>query len=103
MVATTRTFDQNVTTATGDPQLGEVGLTDGSATPVTINPGHSARIPVTFTAPATTGTVSGDLYVDDFDTGSLSANDIGSVPYRYTVATPRPPHHHRGHGRHGRR
>jgi hypothetical protein len=99
MVARTRTFDQNVTTGTGDPQLGEVGLTDGSATPVTINPGQSAQIPVTFTAPAKTGTVSGELYVDDFDEGSLSANDIGSVPYRYAVATPKPPHH-RGHGGH---
>jgi hypothetical protein len=104
MVARTRTFDQNVTTGTGDPQLGEVGLTDGSATPVTIDPGQSAQVPVTITAPTKAGTVSGDLYVDDFDEGDLSANDIGSVPYRYTVATPKPPHHggHRHH-RHGRR
>lgn len=47
----------------------------------------SAQIPVTFTAPSKTGKVSGDLYVDDFDSGSLSANEIGAVPYSYTVSS----------------
>ena len=61
--ARARTFDQDVTSSTGDPLLGTVNVAAPAATPVTVAPGASADITVTFT-PHGTGTHTGTLFVD---------------------------------------
>jgi hypothetical protein len=96
MAARTRAFDDGVSSSTGDPQLADVAVDAPAASPVTVAPGATVQIPVTFAPSARRSTVvSGDLFVDDNQTGSESANELGTIPYRYRVAG----HHRRGHAR----
>jgi hypothetical protein len=86
MVARARTFDTSVTSPTGDVELDYVDPTAPAANPVTVNPGQTVTIPVTFTASGQRGrVVTGDLFVDDNIASNGSANEIKSIPYAYRV------------------
>jgi len=86
ITAYSRIFDSSVTSSTGDPLLADVDATPPAAAPVTVAPGATATIPVTF---APTGrrrsVVTGDLFVDDYQAGDISANELAAIPYRYRV------------------
>jgi hypothetical protein len=82
--AVTQPFDMGTTSSTGDRWGLLLGDSPGFS-PLTLTPGASGTMHVSFTAPATTGTtVSGHLYVDTAPiTGSL--DELVAVPYEYTV------------------
>jgi Peptidase inhibitor I9 len=92
MTATTQAFDPAVTSPlTGDLWQFSIGgpLT---VTPVVVQPGHSANIPVVIAPTGTTGTtVSGTLYLDDDSVFSLygtlapNANTVAAIPYSYKI------------------
>jgi hypothetical protein len=97
MTATTAAFDPAVSAGTGDLWLGSTNAT-APFTPVVVDPGHSAVIPVTFTPQGPAGsTVSGTLYLDDSSLipggvtyNSLSGNfpegsDLAAFGYQYTI------------------
>jgi hypothetical protein len=94
MVAQTKAFDATVTSTTGDFWSASL---DPSATfsPVTIAPGRTAVVNVTFTPTGGPGTVvRGKLYVDDVSDdippyAQLSASEVAAIPYAYTVRRPR--------------
>jgi subtilase family protein len=94
MVAQTKAFDATVTSTTGDLWLQAL---DPSATfsPVTIAPGRTAIVNVTFTPTGGPGAVvHGNLYVDDVGDDippyhALSASEVAAIPYAYTVRRPR--------------
>ena len=72
MLATTRTFDPSVSSSTGDAELATVQSDAPAVTPVTIQPGSSATLTVTFAPTASDGrSVAGDLFVVD---------DVASAP-----------------------
>ncbi len=83
-------FDQTVTNPLGDLWLGAVDPTAGVGV-LTVQPGQTLTIPVTFTPQGPAGSrVSGTLYVDDLSevTGSgLAPNgsELIGLPYSYTV------------------
>ena len=90
MSAQTKAFDSTVTSTTGDFWATAVaGSTNVS--PITINPGHSAEVNVTFTPSGAPGTVvRGNLYVDTVTDdippyAQFSASEVAAVPYRYTI------------------
>jgi hypothetical protein len=86
MAALTRTFDTSVSTPNGDPLTLDVNPAAVVEQPIDLAPGASSTIPVTFTASAKRGSVvSGDLFVDDYQTDADSANELGDIPYRYKV------------------
>jgi subtilisin family serine protease len=97
LAARTRAFDDGVSSATGDPQLADVTAGAPAASPVTVAPGATVQIPITFTPSGRRGTVvRGDLFVDDNQTASESANELGAIPYSYRIAGPS---YRGGHGR----
>ena len=86
MAALARLFDTSVTSSTGDVELGYVDPSAPAATPVTVDPGQTASIPITFTAVASPGqVVRGDLLVDDNIALANSANELSAIPYEYKV------------------
>jgi len=90
MRATAKAFDPAATSTTGDLWLIAVNPS-ASFSPVTIGPGASATIEVTFTPSGAAGTVvSGDLYVDDYISGvppygQISGDELAAIPYTYTI------------------
>lgn len=91
LIALAQTFDPGVTTAYGDLWQAALGgpLT---VSPVVVQPGHSAVIPVIISPTAPAGTrVSGTLYLDDDSLtvygGILApnANTVAAIPYSYKV------------------
>ena len=86
LVALARAFDRSVTSSTGDPQLLDVDPSASPGAPVTLAPGATTKIAVTFAPKGRRGAVfSGDLFVDDWQANSLSASELGSIPYRYRI------------------
>jgi hypothetical protein len=90
MTATTPAFDPAITAATGD--LWQLALGGPfTVTPVVVQPGHSAIIPVIIAPTGPKGTkVSGVLYVDDdslalFGGLAPNANTVAAVPYSYQI------------------
>ncbi len=90
MTATTQAFDPAVSSITGD--LWQVSLGGPfTVTPVVVQPGQSANIPVVIAPTGTPGTtVSGTLYLDDdsvFIFGILApnANTVAAIPYSYKI------------------
>lgn len=90
MVAQTKAFDSTVSSTTGDVwQL----AVDPSApnSPITIQPGHSAEVNVTFTPSAGAGSVDeGNLYVDVVTDDippyhQFSSSEVAAIPYSYRV------------------
>ena len=91
--AVTQAFDSTVDPSTGDLWTALNGLTS-SFSPVYLNPGESATIPLTITPSASPGThVSGSINLDDvfqvnlatFFT-SVSGDELASLPFSYTVS-----------------
>ncbi len=86
MVARSRTFDPSVTSSTGDVELDYVIPSAPAATPVTVNPGQTVTIQVTFSAAGRRGTFdAGNLFVDDSVAAVGSANEITAIPYAFRV------------------
>jgi len=92
LTATTEGFDPAVISDTGDLWLAAIGAPI-TVTPVVVQPGHSAEIPVIIAPSGTKGTVvSGVLYVDDDSLFSLygglapNANTVAAVPYTYKIS-----------------
>ena len=90
---TTQAFDSTVNPSTGDMWLFDNGLSP-SFTPVYLDPGQSATIPLTITPSASSGThVSGNIDVDDaFQVNpdesffsDANADELSSLPFSYTV------------------
>ena len=85
-----KAFDPSTTSPTGDLMLTAVD-TSTAITPVLLQPGASATVNVTITPSGPSGsTVHGTLYVDDAlnnvpPYGQLSADEVSSLPYAYTV------------------
>ena len=92
MTAQTRPFDPAVTSDTGDLEPAAVNPAT-TFSPVVIGPGQSATVNVTITPTGAKGTVvSGNLYVDDLNTSvpppatsQEAGNEVGALPYTYTV------------------
>jgi hypothetical protein len=98
VTATMAPFDPTVTAPTGDLWRSSTDAHAGF-TPVVVNPGQSATIPVTITPSGAAGTaVTGTLYVDDAsmisnltpDNGAVDAplpdgSDVAAFPYSYTI------------------
>ena len=97
MSVTTAAFDPAVTSSTGDYWLEAVNA-GATVTPVVVNPGQTATIPVTITPSGASGSVvNGTLYVDDLTTagGAATWNEIGpnvsqgsdlaAIPYQYKI------------------
>ena len=91
LTATTQAFDPAVTSATGDLWQAAIGgpLT---VSPVVVQPGHSATIPVNIAPIGIVGSkVSGVLYLDDDSLYSLfgglapNANTVAAIPYTYKI------------------
>ncbi len=86
MAVHARVFDTSVTSSTGDPQLADVQASPPPASPITLVPGASATIPVTFTATGASGTlVRGDLFIDDQEPALGADNELTTIPYEYRV------------------
>jgi hypothetical protein len=91
LTATTEAFDPAVSSDTGDLWLAAVGEPI-TVSPVIVQPGQSAVIPVTIAPSGTKGTkVSGVLYLDDDSLFSLygglapSADTVAAIPYTYVI------------------
>ncbi len=91
LTATTQAFDPAVSSFSGDLWQASLGgpLT---VSPVVVQPGHSAKIPVTIAPSGHVGTtVSGVLYLDDDSLFSLygglapNANTVAAIPYSYVI------------------
>jgi hypothetical protein len=95
-LATTETFDGQVTSTTGDQWANWVGASSTAFKPLTLAPGASGTIDVTITPSGNDGTaVTGNLYVDtapvpDFTTEVgwftfAGADEAAALPYSYTI------------------
>jgi hypothetical protein len=86
MLATTRTFDPSVSSSTGDAELATVQSDAPAVTPVTIQPGRSATLTVTFAPTASDGrSVAGDLFVVDDVASAPAYNELAEIPYLFKV------------------
>ncbi len=94
LVATTKGFDQTITSDTGDPWLGAVGTATGCTATcqvVVIKPGQTGTINVVITPSGSSGTiVSGQLYIDDYLSGvppygQFGGDELAALPYTYTI------------------
>jgi hypothetical protein len=105
MVAQTKAFDATVTSTTGDFWTTDPIAPSATFSPVTIAPGATAVVRVTFTPTSTPGTVvRGSLYVDDASDNipplaQFSASEVAAIPYAYTIRRPRRPRHRPPHHR----
>jgi hypothetical protein len=87
-----REFDQSVSSSTGDIMQASVNPAT-TFSPLALNPGQTGTIDVTITPTGPINSiVSGDLFVDDFTTGTPTAyftndggNEVASFPYRYDI------------------
>ncbi|HEX3978286.1 MAG TPA: S8 family serine peptidase [Solirubrobacteraceae bacterium] len=85
-LANTFPFDSNVTTSTGDIWALSVNRNAPPYTPLTLNPGQSGAITVTFTPSGHRGhTVDGFIGVDTFNEFTDSGDEVATIPYRYRV------------------
>ena len=88
--AQTKAFDATVTSTTGDVWAQAVDLSAPNS-PITIQPGHSADVDVTFTPSGGAGSVDeGNLYVDVVNDDippyhQFSASEVAAIPYSYKV------------------
>jgi hypothetical protein len=84
-LANTYPFDGDVTTSTGDIWAQSVNP-DAPYTPLTLNPGQSGAITVTFTPSGHRGqTVDGFIGVDTFNQFTFSGDEVATIPYEYRV------------------
>ncbi|MGZ4177552.1 MAG: S8 family serine peptidase [Solirubrobacteraceae bacterium] len=84
-VAHTFPFDSNVTSSSGDVWAQSVDPT-ASYTPLTLTPGQTGTITVTFTpSGGRHRAVEGSLGVDTFSLDTLSGDEVATIPYEYRV------------------
>jgi subtilisin family serine protease len=84
-LANTYPFDSNVTTSTGDIWALSVNP-NASYTPLTLNPGQSGTITVTFPPSGRRGhTVHGFIGVDTFNEFTDSGDEVATIPYEYRI------------------
>jgi peptidase inhibitor I9 len=91
LTATTQAFDPAVSSFEGDLWQASIGG-PLAVSPIIVQPGHNAVIPVTIAPSGTAGSsVSGVLYVDDDSLFSLygglapNANTVAAIPYSYVI------------------
>ena len=84
-LANTFPFDANATTSTGD--IWELSVNASTSyTPLTLQPGQSGTITVTFTPNGRRGhTVDGFIGVDTFNEFTFSGDEVATVPYEYRI------------------
>jgi hypothetical protein len=88
MLAHTRSFDHATASSTGDvwQQTVDDGQEPSDYSPLTLQPGQSGKITVTFTPQGKRGDrVRGVLYVDDFSFRTLTGNEQLAIPYSYRI------------------
>jgi hypothetical protein len=86
MLAHTEAFDRNTESSTGDIWLDTVDPSQPAYTPLTLGPGQSGTITVTFTPQGSRGSrVHGTLYVDDFGFRLDTGNEQMAFPYSYRI------------------
>jgi hypothetical protein len=86
MLIQTKAFDRDATSSTGDIWRQTVDENAPDYTPLTLAPGQSGRITVTFTPQGARGSkVAGRLYVDDFGLRLLTGNEQAVFPYSYRI------------------
>ncbi|HEX3688121.1 MAG TPA: S8 family serine peptidase [Solirubrobacteraceae bacterium] len=90
MSAQMKVFDPTVTSSTGD--FWQISVDPSTEiSPITIQPGRSAEVDVTFTPSGGAGTVvRGNLYVNTISDNippyaQLSASEVAAIPYQYTI------------------
>jgi len=84
-VANTNPFDPAVTASSGDVWAQAVNP-NASYTPITLAPGQTGIITLTFTPSAPKGTVvRGFIGVDTFNSYTVSGDELTNIPYSYTV------------------
>jgi hypothetical protein len=84
-VATTRPFDSTVTSSTGDLWAQSVNAA-APYTPLSLAPGQSGAVTVTFAPSGPVGSVgSGTIAVDTFDSATESGDELTAIPYAYRV------------------
>jgi hypothetical protein len=84
-VANTNPFDSAVSASSGDIWAFSVN-SSATYTPVSIGPGQTRTITLTFTPNAPKGTVvSGFIGVDTFNLVSLGGDELINIPYSYKV------------------
>jgi hypothetical protein len=86
-LASTYPFDANATSSTGDIWEASVNPASFSGyAPLTLDPGQSGTITVTFTPSGHRGhRVDGFIGVDTFDEFSFSGDEVATIPYEYRV------------------
>ncbi len=90
MSVKTKAFDTSVTSATGDLWFLSV-YPKATFSPVVLQPGQTAVVPVIIKPVGTAGTVvAGDLYVGDFlnnlpPYGQVTGDELAAIPYTYTI------------------
>lgn len=83
---TTLAFDRSAVAATGDLWLTGVDPSAPALAPVTILPGQTGTVTVTFTPTGASGSkVSGVVYVDTYNAAFGTADELTGIPYSYTV------------------
>ena len=86
MLVSTQGFDRNADSSTGDIWRQTVDANAPDYTPLSLAPGQSGRITVTFTPQGDRGSkVKGTLYVDDFGIRLFTGNEQAAFPYSYKV------------------
>ncbi|MFZ1994584.1 MAG: S8 family serine peptidase, partial [Solirubrobacteraceae bacterium] len=84
-LANTYPFDPDVTTSTGDMWAQSVNP-NAPSTPLTLNPGQSGSITVTFTPSGRRGhRVDGFIGVDTFNRDTFSGDEVATIPYEYRI------------------
>ncbi|GAA1963188.1 S8 family serine peptidase [Catenulispora subtropica] len=83
---TAQAFDRSAVASTGDLWLGGVDPAAPALAPVTIQPGQTGTLTVTFTPAGKSGDkVSGVVYVDTYNPVFGTADELTGIPYSYTV------------------
>jgi hypothetical protein len=86
MLAHMKAFDRNADSTTGDWWRVLIDADAPNYTPLTLGPGQSGTITVTFTPQGAKGDkVKGVLYVDDFSQRTLAGNEQMAFPYDYKI------------------
>jgi hypothetical protein len=85
-VANTNPFDETVAPSTGDVWAQTVDPNAAPYAPLTLAPGQSGTITLTFTPSGRRGhVVRGFIGLDSFNPVTASGDEIATIPYRYRI------------------